>query len=333
MMQKSGWVSSPPPEAEQARLVVYVNPTAAGGRAGRVWQQVLRSHPSITHARIVMPSDAESAEGALDRSLTDDVERVVAVGGDGTAHLVANRLLASSIGTRAAFGLVPAGTGSDFARALGIPTEPHDALSHALTASPRTIDVIGVTGEQAPPRFVINIASIGMSGAVGQAVNAVSRRSALTYLWVTIRTLLRYRPHAWRLWLDDRLVHDGPLFVAAFANGPMFGGGMRVAPDAVVDDGLADLVVVPPVPRWTLPMRLPQFLRGSHVRLPFVHVFRGRALRVEPRIPAARDRPEDSRHDCNELRNARPPFDLDGESLFAPSATFLLHRNALLVAA
>lgn len=333
MMQRSGWIASSPAGTGQGKLVVYVNPTAAGGRAGRAWQQSLRDHPGIEQAHIVLPSDAESAESSLDRALTGSVERVIAVGGDGTAHLVANRLLASDLRNRVAFGLVPVGTGSDFARALRLPKHPQDALAHALSASPRAIDVIGVTGDRSPARFVINIASIGISGAVGQATNAIPQRSAFTYLWVTVLTLLRYRPPSWRLWLDERLVYDGPLFVAAFANGHAFGGGMRVAPDAVIDDGLADLVVVPPVPRWTLPLRLPQFLRGSHVRLPFVRVFRGRTLKVEPRIPAARGRPEEPPHESNEILDSMPPFDLDGESFLASTATFLLHRNALLVAA
>jgi len=298
-----------------SQVVVYVNPVAGGGRASRVWRRLTDCEARLGAVRTVIPERVRDAGAALDEALGPGVTRLIAIGGDGTANLVANHLLAKGDAHRIAFGLVPAGTGSDLARTLGLPRSPAAAWSLARSAEPKRMDAIKVVRDDGLTRFAINIASVGISGAVDLATSAIARRSALSYLRVSVQTLLRYRPVACRLLLDGNLIFDGPFFVTAFANGRCFGGGMRVAPDACLDDGLADVVVVPPVPRWALPLRLPQFLRGRHVRLPMVCTARGRSLRIEP-------------HDSDRI----PPFDLDGEVLAAGAATLTLLPKVLRVA-
>lgn len=302
------------------KTAVYLNPAAGSGRASRLWSRIsdsaLGRGVEVIGDGEAMASEKAAAERAIDAAIARRPTRLIAIGGDGTASLVANRILDADAGRDIVFGLVPAGTGSDWAAALGLPRSAIDAFHAAAHGPPRPIDAIEVMRDDGSRRFAVNIASIGVSGAVDQAANRVRRRTRVTYLAATIRALLGYRPRPWRLILDDEPLFRGELFVAAFANGRSFGGGMKVAPDAVLDDGLADVIVVPPVPLVTLPWRLPQFLTGRHVHLPFVRVARGQELRVEPAVPL----------------EGHPPFDLDGETLTVGAATFRLRRHALEVA-
>ncbi len=296
------------------KSVVYLNPSAGSGRAERLWIQAAESELG-RHVEAVRAPDVSTAESVLDAIVAQRPERLIAVGGDGTANLVASRILAADAGPDIVFGLVPAGTGSDLASALDIPKSPGEALRCALECEPRPIDAIEIVRSSDTRRFAINIASIGISGAVDQAANQIDRRTRMTYLRATIRALIGYRPQPWRLTLDGKPFFEGTFFVAAFANGRSFGGGMCVAPDALFDDGLADVVVVPPVPITTLPWRLPQFLAGRHIDLPFVRVARGRVLDAKP---------------CSE--GPHPPFDLDGETLDASAARLRLIPSALKIA-
>lgn len=305
--------------------LAFVNPSAGAGRAGRLWSR-LASDACARGLEVVTAESADNAEARVDAAIARRPERLIAIGGDGTAHLVASRILAAGAGHDIVFGLVPAGTGGDLARSLGLPRSPTLALAQAREAEPRALDAIGIERADGVRRFAVNIASIGVSGAVDAAANRIARRTKATYLRVTLRTLVRYRPWPWRLVLDGQPFFDGRFFVAAFANGQSFGGGMRVAPGAVLDDGLADLVVVPPVPLWALPVRLPQFLSGRHVGLPFVRIGRGRVLSAEP----AAMHPGTPEPRMKELL---PPFDLDGETLEAGPAVFRLLPGALRVAA
>ncbi len=293
---------------------VVVNPVAGGGRARRVWGSLLEAAPELADAHLLLTGDAMATRVELQRRLAAGATRVIAIGGDGTAHLVANVLLAEGCGERVALGLVPAGTGSDLARSLGLPKRPEDALRHVLAATPRPLDAIAVEVAGGEPRFAVNIASAGLSGAVDLAVNANPHRGQLAYLAATLSGLLRYRPLPCRVTVDGELLHDGGFFVVAVANGQYFGKGMRVAPAAVPDDGLLDVVLVPPVPLWQLPFRLPQFLSGRHVELPFVICRRARSVLFEP-------------------GPGFPPYDLDGETLTAEPAELRVVPGGLRILA
>ncbi len=296
-----------------SRTVFVLNPNAGGGRAAVVRDRLLKRSPDLQDEDWIENADAGEARGQLRERLTErDVERVVAIGGDGTAHGVVEELLRAEVGERIAFGLVPAGTGSDFARYLGqtyaFPQDPEACLRRVLEAEPRPIDAIAIETDSGIRTHCLNIASAGLSGAVDLAVNAVSGHGS--YLWATVKTLLTYRPMACKVEVDDQPLTEEPFFLVAMANGRYFGKGMKVAPDARIDDGLLDIVLVPPVPLWQLPIRLPQFLTGRHVHLKQVRTLKAHKVRVEP--------PE-----------GFFPFDLDGETQAAEPATFRILPRAL----
>ncbi|MCP3959913.1 MAG: diacylglycerol kinase family lipid kinase [bacterium] len=290
--------------------VVLVNPAAGGGRAGRLWERLA---PELAGARTIQASGAEAGRAELEESLSEGAERVIAVGGDGTAHLVANALLDAGHGL-IPFGLVPAGTGSDLARGLGLPRDPAAALRQVLAAEPRPIDALRIETAGGEGRFAVNTISAGMSGAVVPAINAKPRRGRFTYLTTTLAALLRYRPVPCRVEIDGEPFCDGRFFLVALTNGRYFGNGMPVAPDASLDDGLIDAVFIPPVPLWQLPFRLPQFLSGRHVELPFVRCRRGEHVRLEP-------------------SPGFPPYEVDGECLAAGPAGVRILPGALRVLA
>lgn len=299
----------------RSRTLVLLNPTAGSGRAGRIWEELCRSVPELASAERIAAASAELARSELREALASgDVDRLIAIGGDGTAHMAINGLLGvKGAAERTSFGLVPAGTGSDFARHLGLPKKPRAAVRRVLQSEPVPVDAIAVEREAAEgggaaTLYSLNIASAGLSGAVDEEVNASAEHGS--YLLATIRGLLRFEPRPARVIADGEVVLDGPFFLAAMANGSHFGNGMKVAPDAVIDDGWLELVLVPPVPLWKMPWLLPQFLVGRHVRLPEVLVRRVREVRIEPSA-------------------GFHPYDLDGETLEASPATFRVLPGAL----
>ncbi|HEV8632287.1 MAG TPA: diacylglycerol kinase family protein [Thermoanaerobaculia bacterium] len=280
------------------QLVFLVNPAAGSGRAGTVWDGLVDSHPELRAAPLVRESDPAIAGGKLLQAITGGARRVVALGGDGTAHMVTNVLLRGGMGERVALGLVPAGTGSDLCRSLGIPDAPGAALQLALEGEPRPLDAFEVrsgAGPEAQVRYVVNTASAGVSGVVVEAVNALTRRGAATYLLATVKALLRYRPVRCRVTVDGEPFYEGPIFLLAAANGVTFGKGMKVAPRARTDDGLADVVLVGDMRRWELVFRLPQLYLGRHLESRRTLFRQARRLTCEPLGPF-------------------PPYELDGDA-------------------
>jgi diacylglycerol kinase (ATP) len=292
--------------------LVLVNATAGGGRAGRLWQRLRPEAEALVPLRVVTPSSAEASCRALHEAVQAGCQRVVAVGGDGTAHLVADVLLGSSAASVVTLGVVPAGTGSDLARALGIPREPSAALRRALFGHPTSIDAghcQGVSGSF----FFVNIASAGISGLVDETVNAMPGRGRTAFLRATLAALRRYRCVPVRVGVDGAPWYEGPLFLVAVANGTTFGKGMRIAPLARPDDGLFDVVLVAEVAGLELLRRLPQVYLGRHLRARPVRHCRARQVHLEPLAPL-------------------PVFDVDGETYASGRATFTLAPGALRIA-
>lgn len=302
-----------------ASMLVLVNPAAGGGRGARRWKRLRQAVPELASAKILVPSSADEARQALARHLdAGQIDRLVTVGGDGTAHLAANVMLelAAERGEPldTALVLAPAGTGSDFARHLGLPRAPIAALRAGLDATPRWLDAIEATFDDGERSFVLNIASAGLSGSVVRELEANPQRGQLSYLLATLRGLLRYQPTPCRVAVDGEWLEPDEFFLVAVANGRFFGKGMKVAPDARSDDGLLDVVVIPPVPLWQLPVRLPQFFTGRHVRLPMVDVHPAYQVRLEPSPDF-------------------PPYELDGEATSPRPVTFEVRPKALRVMA
>ncbi|MDD5563815.1 MAG: diacylglycerol kinase family lipid kinase [Thermoanaerobaculaceae bacterium] len=292
------------------RTLVLVNRAAGGGRAGRFWERLRPQAEQLAPIQVVTPADAEASRRAVLEAVESGCGRVVAVGGDGTAHLAAGVLLGR--GAPLTLGIVPAGTGSDLARPLAIPRDPAQALRRALLGPAVAIDAGRCDGERGG-FFFVNIASAGVSGMVDETVNAVATRGRTTFLRCTLTALARYRCVNVRVWADGDAWFAGPALLLAVANGTTFGKGMRVAPGAVLDDGLFDVVAVGEVSGLQLARRLPQLYFGKHLGAKPVHFRRAREVRLEPQAPL-------------------PLFDVDGETYPSGPVTFRVLPGALRVA-
>lgn len=292
--------------------LILVNPAAGGGCAASRWERARRNLGDLGGARVLVPPDRGAFRRAIREAADRGCERVVVVGGDGTMHLAAGTLLEYGAGERVALGLVPAGTGSDFARALDVPRDPATALQRALAGAAVAVDAGRCAGERSG-FFFVNAASAGIGGLVDEMVNAMPRRGRTAFLVATLRALHRYEPPAVRVSVDGKHFHEGPTLLTAVANGTTFGKGMKIAPEARPDDGLFDVVVVGEVRRAELVLRLPQVYLGRHLGARPVRATRGRVVRLELLEPA-------------------PAFDADGETYESGSCAFEVLPGALRIA-
>ncbi len=240
-----------------------VNPSAGRGRGAATVERLRRD----ADVELLEPASAEELGKMAREAAARGDERVVVVGGDGTV----NRVIAELAGTECALGLIPSGTGNDFARSLGLPIDPAAAAEIAVASSVRSTIDLGRVGD----RPFGCVACTGFDGAV---LEFVERRGLLprgpwVYPISVLRALASYR--APRLTIEwDGGGFEGQILFAALANGPAFGGGMRVAPDASWDDGLLDLVIVEAMPRLSILAAMPRIYGGTHTGLASVQVHR-----------------------------------------------------------
>ncbi len=195
-------------------------------------------------------------------------DRILVAGGDGTLHHAIRGLA----GSECALGIIPWGTGNDLAGALGVAREAGRAIERAVRAAPRRIDL----GRAGPVPFA-GAAGIGVVGDVLEFLEARSRRwrGSWLYPYALLRTLRAFVPPRVRIEFEGG-GYEGKVMLAVLANSPRFGGGMRIAPDARLDDGLLSLVVVEAMPALRLLALFPRVYRGRHVGHPAVKTFRVR---------------------------------------------------------
>lgn len=267
------------------RTLVIVNPRSANGSTGRRW---CRLEPRVREALGAV--DIEHTRGRRDaerlarEAVRAGIERLVVAGGDGTLGEVTSGLLGAELGGYAEIGLLPLGTGSDFARSLGIPRDPDAALGVLCSGSARRVDAgrLSCRGPDGAPRTAhfANVASFGISALIDELVNETTKvfGGGVSFLLGTVRAILRYRSAPVALRMDGETLGEEPLVLAAAANGRYFGGGMKVAPEARLDDGLLDVVTVRDLPVRELLTKLPRIYRGTHLDEPAVRWLRGRTL-------------------------------------------------------
>jgi len=270
-----------------ARTLVIVNPASRNGAAGRRFRKaesaVREALGDVEVERTRRPRDAERIAREAVRA---GVERLLVAGGDGTLSEVATGLLAADLAGYATIGLLPLGTGGDFARTLGV-RDLDAALDVTRAGAVRAIDAVRVgfvdpSGKPATA-YGVNVTSLGISGLTVELVNRTTKvlGGRVSFLLGAVRGILGYTFEPVRVRVDGRVVHDGPLSLLAAANGRYFGGGMRVAPRARPDDGALDVVVVGGQSRLQLLRKLPRIYGGGHARDASVVIARGGVVEAE----------------------------------------------------
>ncbi len=263
------------------RIVVAINPNASFGRGREVGPAVVTTLRGLGHevTSLIEPDFAQLLD-ATRAAVAEKPDALVVVGGDGMINLGVQALE----GSRVPLGLVPSGTGNDMARGLGIPVDDTEsaieALAAALQRPARTIDAgtIGFAGGRS--RFAC-ILSAGFDALVNERANRMTRpRGRSRYTIALLVELARLRPLEYTLTLDG-VVHRERALLVAVANNLSFGGGMKVAPDARLDDALFDVVLVRPLGRLAFLRIYPRVFAGTHVTDPRVVVHRAASVRVE----------------------------------------------------
>jgi len=304
------------------RVGVVCNPTAGHGRAARARAAVLAGLAAAGHDAVDLTGrDFADALSRTRSALADGLDAVVVVGGDGMVHLGANVVT----GTSVPLGIVAVGSGNDIAGALGLPVHDVaasvDVLRRALAADDgaRPVDAVAVsTPGEAPTRWYVSSLCAGLDAAVAEhAARLRWPRNGGRYVRAIFGELSAFRPYGFRITADGETWEQDATLVTV-SNTPLFGGGMKVAPDARPDDGLLDLVTAHGLARHQVVRLFPLLFSGRHVDHPAVEVRRVRSVRVEP---------------FTEL-GANPPVAIvDGEVLRALPLQCDVHPRALRVLA
>ncbi len=223
----------------------------------------------------VMPPDVASTD-SLVREAVSTQKRIVAVGGDGFIHYVAQ----GCAETQATLGIVPAGTGNDFALGLNLPTNTEEATQAAMTAA-QPCDILKFESEAGKTRYGASIATAGFSAAVNIRADAMKwPRGPLKYTVATLTKLLRLQRYEFQITVDDATI-AGTCLMIAIANTRAFGGGMQIAPDAHASSGTADLVIIRNTSALTLLRMLPKTFKGAHINHPAVEIISGTEFEVQ----------------------------------------------------
>ena len=258
------------------RLHFIVNPAAGRGRGGRtaplIEESMAKAGAGFELSLTSGPGDAVK----LAALAAKEADVVVAVGGDGTVSEVVNGLRDSG----KALGILPVGSGNDFVKVVGIPTDPREALEAILRGGERRVD-LGVVND----RLYTNSVGIGIDAAVARTMNR-SRRlpGQLAYYWGVALNLFFYRCRPIRWQADDESGETKSL-LAAVMNGTTYGGSFHVAPKAVCDDGLLDLVIAGSFGIVGRARKLPVFKKGRHLDMPQVTWRRARRISIRSDWP------------------------------------------------
>ncbi len=277
-----------------SKTLIILNPHAAGGRAGKLWAHI---EPMLWDklGELVVAITQNPAEVAqhLDHAYASGLTRVISIGGDGTNHAMVNALADLHEhypqGVPITYGILPIGTGRDWARSAGIPMNPEDAAAWVVNATPTPTDIGLVTWDTGRREHFLNIASGGVSGEVDRRVNNVKRRRRWTFLSATVASILSYVPTPVKVMLDGATWYEGESWLVVVANGTTFGHGMRIAPNAQIDDGLFDVLLIEKASKLKMLKALRRVYDGSHLTHPRVRVARAQRVTLESTVPLMLD--------------------------------------------
>jgi diacylglycerol kinase (ATP) len=280
-------------------LKLIYNPYAGRGRARR---QVAfaEEHLRSRGARVDLESstDPEDLVRIAAESSRAGYDRVVIAGGDGSLNLAVREFDLE----RGTLGIIPTGSGDDFARVLGIPRDVRKACDVIVDGSVRSVDVALANG-----RRYLGVAGLGFDSEVAAYANRHVKwlRGSAVYLYAILRVLPRFTPHTVRI----NGTREEQIMFACVGNSSQYGGGIRITPSAVLDDGQLDLCIVHKTTRAQLLKTLPRAYTGAHVSSPFVEMSRGRDFHFES------DRPMEVYADGEPITRTPVTFGMTGERL------------------
>lgn len=272
---------------------VVVNPRSGNGRTAREWRAIERALNQVfPHMSVAFTRMRREATSLVRQALREGHHEIVAVGGDGTINEAVNGFfdIDGPIAPDAVFGYVTSGTGGDFRKSFGVAEGADAAISHLKAAPVRAVDIgkLSCLTQRGEPqtRYFANISSFGMSGMVVDSVNrarvAKLFGGKFAFAFHSALDMMTYRDRVVRIIVDDAYDEIAPISTVAVANGQYFGGGMRVAPGALKDDGAFDVVILGSAPKKQALSELKLLYTGEHIGRPHVRVVRGRKVVAVP---------------------------------------------------
>lgn len=265
------------------RTLLIVNPAARHGATRRLMPAIQHLLDGVAEYSVQFSAGPRHA---FDLARTGcGYDAIVAVGGDGTAHEVLNGLMAHDSSERPDFGVVPTGSGNDYAHTLGMSDDLSTALRQITTARRVKVDLGLCNGT-----WFGESVSVGLDARVTARAVELKISTRLTGLPLYLRALMyvlnhQYYPHHVAIRYDDDEPFDTDLLIVAATNGPTYGGGFRITPDSVYDDGLLDTCRIDMLRRPEAYARLPFVVLGRHTRMRPVHMKRAKRLTIVSEQP------------------------------------------------
>lgn len=257
----------PPREHILGPIRIILNPVAGRGHGGRSQGELCRLlNAEGVEFDLVVAEGPGHAVGLAEEAARQGFEIVVAAGGDGTTHEVVNGLMAAGeSGAACALGVIPVGSGSDFANTVGVPPDLPGACRRLAGGQVRLVDIGRVTVDDHAPHHFDNTVNVGFGGIVTrEALKVRWVRGMALYLPVVLKTIFLTDAPRMTIEYDDQKLSTRTLMVCV-ANGPREGGGFFCTPQAQPDDGLLDLCIVGDIGRFAMLALVPRFMNGSHV--------------------------------------------------------------------
>jgi diacylglycerol kinase (ATP) len=255
-------------------VALVVNPTSGRGLGARVAPIVAKRLESagltVTQYETTCAEDVGRISAEV---IASGADAVALVGGDGTIHLGAQVLAKSGM----PFGVIPAGTGNDFARGIGVPLkDPQAAADLIVAGNTRSVDLATAKDE-----FITTVVAGGFDSLVNKRANAMTwPKGNARYTLATLAELRTFKPLEYVVTVDGEVIETRAMLVAV-GTGATYGGGMQICAGAEIDDGLLDVTIIKPVSRLTLLQMFPKLSKGTHVGHPMMRTLRGRTVRLE----------------------------------------------------
>ncbi|WP_242281021.1 diacylglycerol kinase family protein [Bacillus cereus group sp. BfR-BA-01347] len=263
-----------------------VNKVSGNRRALKIWHQVEKMLQEKNIYYCVRFTEQSKHATSLVQELINKKKAtvIVAVGGDGTIHEVVNGL----VGTNIPLGIIPAGSGNDFSRGLGIPLKPNKALERILKEKPKIVDIGYVNST-----YFCTVAGIGFDGEVAQTTNVsihkkllnFIRMGQISYIISAVKVLFHYKPMDISLVIDKKLYKIPNVWLIAVANLPFYGGGLVICPEAESNDGLFDICIVQGMSKWEFLRIFPLVFKGNHTSSPSIKIIKGKELDIYSATP------------------------------------------------
>lgn len=255
------------------KYLFIVNPIAGKGKALELVPKIRESFDKEkVEYRIKVTKEKGEGEKLAKEGIKEGFNHIIAVGGDGTAYEVVNGIREEDV----VLGILPSGTGNDFARMLMLPKEYNEILEIIKASRKRKID-IGLINN----RYFLNCSSVGIDAEIVKETEYIKKyiSGTLAYIVGVLKTLIKYKYKNIRIEIDGRLMHR-EIELVAVGNGKYYGGGMKINPMADLDDGLLDVCIVNKISKIKFAALFLTVFKGKHLGIKEVEILRGKEIKI-----------------------------------------------------